>query len=122
MASWGSAFFTALKIVIMSIIWAIIGGIFIVAGFSMMGSAIVPKIPATPLPPGGLPIIPEFDIGKIIAGGILALIGYSILLLGTLASFLKYSAEFYAEEVSKRRIIPPPPPQASGPYYYPPKT
>ncbi|MCD6208968.1 MAG: hypothetical protein J7J67_02125, partial [Thermoproteales archaeon] len=51
------------------------------------------------------------DITSILVGGVLVLIGYVILVLGTLASFLKYSAEYYAREV-KREITYTPPPTA----------
>ena len=108
MAGWGSAFATAFKIVIMSIVWAIIGIILIAIGISMMGMPIMTTATQMPRP---------YFSGQAIVGLIVALIGYVILLLGTLASFLKYSAEYYAEEVRLRGLGYPqqgPPP---GQYY-----
>lgn len=108
MATWGSAFLTALKIVIMSLVWGIIGLAMIVFGILMLG---MPYYGASAPPlPGNVPT-GLTDITSILVGGVLVLIGYVILVLGTLASFLKYSAEYYAREV-KREITYTPPPTA----------
>lgn len=97
MASWNSAFATAFKIMLMSIIWAIIGIILIAIGFSMME-------PIIPMPT--MTTVPEYHgTGSAIIGLIIVVIGYGILLLGTLASFLKYSAEYYAKEVREKGVL-----------------
>ncbi len=102
MAGWGSAFAAAFKIVVMSIVWAIIGIVLIAVGFSMM------QVPIT-YPAAHQPMVSLQ--GSAIVGLIVALVGYVILLLGTLASFLKYSAEYYAEEMRKT-------PYPQQPQYY----
>lgn len=86
---------------VMSIVWAIIGIVLIAVGFSMM------QVPLYSAP--HQPMI-RFQ-GSAIVGLVVALVGYVILLLGTLASFLKYSAEYYAEEMRKT-------PYPQQPQYY----
>jgi len=102
MATWSSAFATALKIVIMSIIWGIIGLALIFAGFTIMGlPGIISQLrQPTKMPLTSLPYI--VNTTSIIIGGIVSLIGYGILLLGTIATFLKYSAEYYVSEIERR--------------------
>ncbi|MEM1509584.1 MAG: hypothetical protein QW291_01695 [Thermofilaceae archaeon] len=109
MATWGSAFATAFKILLLSLIWWIIGFILIIAGAAAIGSPIISALqsmgagPTAPYgPPQGL-----FDFGSIILGLVLIVIGYLVVVLGTMASFLKYSAEYYAREFAK--TTPPPP-------------
>lgn len=76
----------------MSIIWAIIGIVLIAIGISMMGAIFPMSMPT-------MTAIPQYyGVGSAIIGLIIAVLGYGILLLGTLASFLKYSAEYYARE------------------------
>jgi len=103
MATWSSALVTALKIVIVSIIWVITGLVLISAGFMIMG---LPKLLTQLRQSPGTPItaLPSMiGMTSLIMGGVVTLIGYGILLLGIIATFLKYSAEYYASEIEKRR-------------------
>ena len=97
MAGWGSAFATAFKIVIMSIVWIIVGLVLVFIGLSMVGMPFYPG-PTTHVPRIGL-------TGTGLIGIIIMIIGYAILFLGTLASFLKYSAEYYAEEIREKGLM-----------------
>ena len=77
----------------------------IVIGILMLG---VPYYGASSPPfPGNIPT-GLTDITSILIGGILVLVGYIILILGTLASFLKYSAEYYAREFKQEVTYPHP--------------
>lgn len=113
MATWGSAFAVAFKILLLSLIWWIIGFILIIAGAAAIGAPIISALeeymsmgPTAPYgPPHGL-----FDFGSMILGLILIIVGYLIVVLGTMASFLKYSAEYYAKEFAKTTPPPPVPP------------
>lgn len=50
--------------------------------------------------------LPRYNMtGSAILGLMVAIIGYGILLLGTLASFLKYSAEYYAKEIREKGTL-----------------
>jgi|GEM_PF-4664994 len=98
MAGWGSAFAAAFKIVLMSIVWAAIGIVLIAVGLSMAGATL----------PGGMPgqALPRsVGTGQALLGIVVAVIGYGLLLLGTLASFLKYSAEYYAQELQREMLL-----------------
>ncbi len=91
MTGWGTAFKGALKIVVFTIIWAIIGGILIGVGAGMAGIA-----------PAYLTTTAEHQaVGTtaLIGGFILIIIGAALIGLGGLASFLKVSSEIYADEV-----------------------
>ncbi len=104
MAGWGSAFAAAFKIVLMSIVWAVIGIVLIAIGLSMAGAAL-PGLPShAPSHTAGT--------GSAVLGVIIAVIGYGLLLLGTLASFLKYSAEYYAHELLRETAY-----RQAGPQY-----
>ncbi len=106
MATWSSAFATAFKILLLSLIWWIIGFILIVAGAAVIGAPLIPMLRDTPPTPPRWPPQGLF-FGSIILGLALMIAGYLIIVLGTMASFLKYSAEYYAREITK---APPPPP------------
>lgn len=107
MATWGSAFVVALKILLMSIVWYIIGVIMIVTGFAFMGTALQSLI--TSIMMGSPYGAPQIDFSGLIAGFVLLVIGFVITALGSIATFLKYSAEYYAREISRVSLVPPPP-------------
>ncbi len=90
LTGWGTAFKGALKIVVFTIIWAIIGGILIGVGAGMAGIA-----------PAYLTTTQQQAVGitALIGGFILIIIGAALIGLGGLASFLKVSSEIYADEV-----------------------
>ena len=117
MATWGSAFKTALKIVLMSIVWGIVGLVVMFIGVAIAGLPALMTLAghAGIVRPGYPGIAPELAMGQAIVGVILAIIGYAIMLLGTIATFLKYSAEYYASEIGERMRLraPQPPPYPS---------
>jgi len=104
MASWSSAFATAFKIFLASILWGIVGLILIILGANMIGGSLTSIIQqfmssASSSSTLSIPTLTNIDLTDILMGGVLILVGYLILLLGTIASFLKYSAEYYAREI-----------------------
>ncbi|RLE75775.1 MAG: hypothetical protein DRJ56_05195 [Thermoprotei archaeon] len=117
MATWGSAFKTALKIVLMSIIWGIVGLVMMFIGIAIAGLPALMTLAghAGIVGPGYPGIAPELAMGQVMVGVILVIIGYAITLLGTIATFLKYSAEYYASEMEERVRFraPQPPPYPS---------
>jgi hypothetical protein len=110
MVSWGNAFKTALKIVLMSIGWYILGLIVIIAGWA--GGAVTaltdPNILRDPL---GI-------LGVLGGAVIVSIIGGAIIYLGVIASALKYSVELIADEVGRGTVAPhelhPAPPLVPG--------
>ncbi len=90
MTGWGTAFKGALKIVVFTIVWAIIGGILIGIGAGMAGVA-----------PAFMTSGEHQAVGvtALVGGFILIIIGAALIGLGGLASFLKVSSEIYADEV-----------------------
>lgn len=105
MASWGSAFAAALKILLMCAVWYIIGLIIIVTGLAAMGSSLQALMQSMMGSPYGAP---QVDFTGLVAGLVLIIVGLTIASLGSIATFLKYSAEYYAREII--RYLPPPPP------------
>jgi hypothetical protein len=97
MVSWGNAFKTALKIVLMSIGWYILGLIVIIAGWA--GGAVTaltdPNILRDPL---GI-------LGVLGGAVIVSIIGGAIIYLGVIASALKYSVELIADEVGRGTAV-----------------
>ncbi len=75
MASWGDSFSAAMKIVMYSIIWWIVGGIVLVFGFAAIAK------------------------DQLLLGALSGLIGYVIIAFGAFASILKVSAEFLKNEL-----------------------
>lgn len=106
MATWGSAFVTAFKILLMSIVWYIVGIVLILAGAATMGPAIQSLLASITGFPSGAPLV---DFSSLIFGLVLIIIGFLIAVLGAIATFLKYSAEYYAKEITRASAIPPPP-------------
>lgn len=107
MATWGSAFLTAFKILLFSFIWGVLGLILIIAGAATVGRTLGDLFQSLVT---GSTLIPEIDFVSIGIGLLLFLIGYLIILLGTAASFLKYSAEYYAREFQRSTQAQAPPP------------
>ncbi len=113
----GTAFKGALKIVVFTIVWAIIGGILIAAGAGMAGLA--PAYMASPEHQA-------VGVTAFIGGVILVIIGAALIGLGGLASFLKVSSEIYADEVlaksayMRQQYYQPPPQYQQYPQQPPP--
>jgi len=84
MISWGRAFVLALKAVVYSILWYIIGGILLFVGASLMGMAYVPFLYNISEGLGGLAFI---------AGGITIIASLIIMSLGSIASLIKVSVD-----------------------------
>lgn len=108
MASWSSAFAAAFKILVMSIIWYIVGFAAVVAGAVLAGATLQSLLTSTMTrtPYAATPR----DFTNLAVGVALLIIGFLIMALGSIATFLKYSAEFYAREILRKARIPPPPP------------
>ncbi len=104
MATWDAAFKTALKIVLMSVVWGIVGLVVMFIGVAIAGLPALMTLAghARIVGPGCPEIAPELAMGQAIAGVVLVAIGYAVTLLGTVATFLKYSAEYYASEMEDR--------------------
>ena len=102
MVSWGKAFGTAVKIVLVSILWYAIGIMIAIIVLIMVGAA------------GGLALLSDprslFDpalLSSLIAGSFLAItIGAVVSALGVAATYLKYTAELIAYEVQVRSGTP----------------
>lgn len=109
MATWSSAFATAFRILLLSLIWWVIGFILIIAGAAAIGAPIISMLESLGTPPTtpSRPLRGLLNFGSVILGLALIAAGYLVIVLGTMASFLKYSAEYYAREIAK---TPPPPP------------
>lgn len=111
MVSWGTAFKKAAVYVGFLILWSIIGGIFIGAGFMILGVLGLRMIGSLfggmGLPFGyyaELPYLPQVapEPVSLVVAVILIVIGYLIILFGTIATFFKIVAETTAEEVQRR--------------------
>jgi hypothetical protein len=113
MVSWQTAFKTALKILVTSIGWYVLGVIIILAGWASGGLVALmnPNVLSDPL-----------AAMQVLAGGVIAtIIGGAIIYLGMIATTLKYSVELIADEVRGRAAAPqqrafaPPPAPTSAP-------
>ncbi|RLG40517.1 MAG: hypothetical protein DRO05_06175 [Thermoproteota archaeon] len=93
MVSWSRAFGAAGMYVVFLIIWGVISGIFIFAGIMTAGTLIAYD-PLTGLP--------RFNLAGAGIGLVLFLIGYVIILLGSMATLFKILSEVVAEEVQRR--------------------
>lgn len=89
---WGGAFGYALKYIVYTILWLIIGGIFIVAGSMMIGLSFTSYTSA----PMNLNYIIS-NVGKFITGIILIIIGWIIMFLGSMASYFKIMSKLIRE-------------------------
>ena len=104
MVSWVTAFKTALKIILMSLGWYILGIIIIIAGWAGGGLAALSN-------PN-----PSSILGGIGGAVIASIVGGAIIYLGVMATTLKYSVELIADEVRAKGAVPsfaataPPPP------------
>lgn len=88
MVSWGRSFLVALKIVVFSIVWSIIGGIIsfgVTLAMFPLSTAINPNNPTSIL----VFLLPLFLIGGIISG------------LGIIATLVKFTIDESVEEVKK---------------------
>jgi len=98
--SWMEAIGYAIRYIIYVIVWGIIGGLFIFAGVAMMfptfGSGYM-----------GYPY-PQFDIGRVILGLLVALIGYAIIVVGSMASYFKLMSKLISESIPSASLRPPP--------------
>jgi hypothetical protein len=100
MVSWGKSFETAVKIILMSIVWYVIGFciafiiITLAGGLEGLVLLLNPGLVTNPSQLLGL-------IGRLIAAFFFAMIvGGTISALGGMATLLKYSAELIADEVA----------------------
>jgi hypothetical protein len=102
MVSWGKAFGTAVKIILMVIVWYIIGFgiafliIVIAGGMTTLAILAVPQILTNPL------AFPSLASNSTIVYFLAFLTGAVISALGGMATILKYSAEFVASETIAR--------------------
>jgi len=92
MVSWSTAFKKALLYVGFLIMWLIIGSVIFGVGFIVGGFEIQPGPFDTPIPTMANPLV--FVV--------FVIIGYIVILLGTIATFFKIVAEITAEEVERR--------------------
>jgi uncharacterized YccA/Bax inhibitor family protein len=82
---WSKAFKGALKTILYSIVWDILGFALFLGGLYYMFSRFI--------------LYASSIIGDIILGGFMMFFGMIIILIGTLASFYKVFAELLAEEI-----------------------
>jgi len=82
---WGKAFKGALKTILYSIVWDILGFALFFGGLYMFPVSLNP--------------IYGYDASKMLLGGFMMFFGMIIILIGTLASFYKVFAELLAEEI-----------------------
>jgi len=96
MVSWSTAFKKALLYVGFLIMWLIIGSVIFGVGFIVGGFG----VQEIQLGPFGS--IPTPTMVNPLAFLVVVIIGYIVILLGTIATFFKIVAEITAEEVERR--------------------
>lgn len=100
--SWGRAFLLALKYIVFIILWAIIGGIFILIGLFLASYSILEYISRTipvPIPKYfTLPISPQLGI---LIGLLLVIIGLVITNLGYLATYFKLLSQLIVDTMKE---------------------
>jgi len=110
---WGTAFKRAFIYVLWLIVWGIIGGIFIGVGVFSMAGTFVSSMITTPEAAGAM------LLGGSIFGLVMIFIGYVIIALGSVATFIRliYSLSLEASLQASGRGVPaaPPPPIAPAP-------
>jgi len=104
--AWGTAFKRAFVYVLWLIVWGIIGGIFIGVGIFSMAGTFVSSMMTSPESAGAM------LMGGSIFGLAMILIGYIIILLGSIATFIRliYSLSYEASLQASGRGLPPAPP------------
>ncbi len=86
----------AFKVIVYSIMWWIVGWIIFFIGFGMIGSKMMGSMGVFT---GKVP-----DISSLIFGFIIMFIGSIVIIIGSLASFMKVSTELIVEEVSRHQL------------------
>ncbi|RLE60454.1 MAG: hypothetical protein DRJ32_02880 [Thermoprotei archaeon] len=113
MAGWGRSFWLAIKVIVFSILWSIIGGIIFYVGLLLGGSSLI-----TYLITMDFTSLSELNLASIIVGVILVAIGLFIISLGSLASVIKVTSDEGVNECYKmmyyRGTPGMPPPGGSG--------
>jgi ammonia channel protein AmtB len=89
---WGKAFKGALKTILYSIVWYLLGYALFFGGLSYVFSRFTSYASLSPMYASNI-------ADDIILGGFMMFFGMIIILIGTLASFYKVFAELLAEEV-----------------------
>ncbi|RLE92483.1 MAG: hypothetical protein DRN04_10130 [Thermoprotei archaeon] len=84
MISWGRAFVLAIKAIVYSILWYIVGGVLLFIGVGLMGTAYVPFLYNIAEGLGGLAFI---------VGVITVIVSLIIMGLGSIASLIKVSVD-----------------------------
>ena len=97
MVSWNKSIGAASKVILYSIMWWIVGWIIFFFGFGMIGNQMMGQMRVFT---GKAPDIPSLFFSFIIM-----LIGSVIIIIGSLASFLKVSTELIVEEVSRHQLV-----------------
>jgi len=109
---WGTAFKRAFIYVLWLIVWGIIGGIFIGVGVFSMAGTFVSSMMTNPEAAGAM------LLGGSIFGLAMIFIGYVIIALGSVATFIRliYSLSYEASlQASGRMPLPAPPPSITSP-------
>jgi len=108
---WGTAFKRAFIYVLWLIVWGIIGGIFIGVGVFSMAGTFVSSMMTSPEAAGAM------LLGGSIFGLAMIFIGYVIIALGSLATFIRliYSLSYEASLQAVGRGPPPAPPPSITP-------
>jgi hypothetical protein len=102
---WGTAFKRAFIYVLWLIVWGIIGGIFIGVGVFSMAGTFVSSMITNPEAAGAM------LLGGSIFGLAMIFIGYVIMALGSVATFIRliYSLSYEASLQASGRVPPPAP-------------
>ncbi len=96
MVSWDKSMTAAFNVIVCSVVWCIIGIIFIFIGLGLIGSQMTNIM-------GGFINGKVPDFANFMIGFIIIVIGYSIIICGFLASFMKFLTELIAEEIYESR-------------------
>jgi hypothetical protein len=95
--SWGRSFRAAVMLIVYSIVWVIVGGIFIIAGIILSAGSVTSMLGIF----RGVPTIPSFSAGGLLVSVLLFVIGYLIVLFGTMASFFKVQTDIITQQMQK---------------------
>jgi len=108
---WGTAFKRALIYVLWLIVWGIIGGIFIAVGAFSIAGTFVSSVITSPEAAGAM------LLGGSVFGLAMIFIGYVIIALGSVATFIRliYSLSYEASLQASGKGLPPAPPPSITP-------
>ena len=103
--SWGKALGYGARYIVYIIVWAIIGAIIVVAGGLMIwGSVNVTYNSVTDQWE-----MTDLNIGGLIAGVVVIVIGEVVVILGAISSYFKLMSRLIAETIPGAQSHPPPP-------------